>query len=57
MSIRVVIDKILNMAGSKNISVNVVKEIHTMVDGKKEMYETSTYTILKDGVYYIHYDR
>ena len=39
-----------------NISVIVVNKIPTRVDGRKQRYQKSKYTILKNGAYYVHND-
>ena len=46
----------LNMAWRNDISVNVVIKIPIMVDGRKQRYQTSKYTILNNVAYYVHHD-
>ena len=46
----------LEMARRHDISVDVINEIPIREDGRKKIYQTSRYTILKNGAYYVHYD-
>ena len=46
----------LNMARINDISVDVVNKIPIREYGRKQQYQTSKYTILKNGAYYVHHD-
>ena len=50
------IKKMLNMARRNDISVDVVNKTPIREDGRKQKYQTSKYTFLKNGAYYVHYD-
>ena len=49
--------KILNMERRNDISVDVVNKIPIREYGRKQQYQTSKYTILKNGAYYVNHDR
>ena len=55
-SIKEEIKKMLNMAWRSYSSFDVVSKIQMMEDGRKQRYQTSKYTILKNSVYYVHHN-
>ena len=56
LSIKTEIRKILKMAWRNDIKVNVFNKILIREDGRKRRYQTSKYTILKNGAYYVYHD-
>ena len=50
------IKDIMKMVRRNDISVNVIKKISIMEDGRKKRDQTSKYTTLKNGVYCVHHD-
>ena len=50
------IKNILKMARRNDIIVIVITNITIKEYGRNKRYQTSKYTILKNGVYYVHYD-
>ena len=50
------IKKMMNMARRNDIIVYVVNKIPIRKDEKNKIYQTSKYTILKNGAYYVHHD-
>ena len=49
------VNNILNMACINDISVDLVNKIQIREDGRKQLDQTSKYTILKNGAYYVHH--
>ena len=56
LGIKTEIKKILKIARKNDISVDVVNNIAIREDGRKKIYQTSIYTILNNGAYYVHHD-
>ena len=56
LSIKTKIKKMLNMAWINDIRVNVVNKIPMREYGRKKRDQTSKYTILNNGAYYMHHD-
>ena len=56
LSSKTEIKKMLKMACRNDSSVNVVNNIPIREDGRKQQYQTSKYTILNKGAYYLHHD-
>ena len=56
LSSKTEIKNMQNMSQRNDISVDVVNKAPIREDGKKQKYQTSKYTILKNGAYYVHYD-
>ena len=50
------IKKMMNMEWRNDVIVNVVNKIPIREDEKNKIYQTSKYTILKNGAYYVHHD-
>ena len=50
------IKNILKMTRRNNISVYVVNKIPIREVGREKIYQTSKYTILNNGAYYVHHD-
>ena len=44
------------MAQRHDIGVDVVNNTPIREDGRKKIYQTSKYTILKNDAYYVHHD-
>ena len=49
------IKRMLNMLHINSISVNAVNKIPLRKDGRKKRDQTSKYTILRNGTYYVHH--
>ena len=56
MSSKTDIKKMMNMARRNDIIVDVVNKIPIRKDEKNKIYQTSKYTILNNGAYYVHHD-
>ena len=56
LSSKTEINNMLNMARRNDTSVGVITKIPIREDWRKKRYQTSKYTILKNGAYYVHHD-
>ena len=50
------IKNILKMAWRTDITVDVINKTPIKEDGRKKRYQTSKYTTLKNGAYYVHHN-
>ena len=50
------IKKMMNVEQRNEIIANVVNKIPIREDEKNKIYQTSKYTILNNGAYYVHHD-
>ena len=56
LSSKTEIKNMQNMSQRNDISVDVVNKNPIREDGRKQKDQTSKYTILKNGAYYVHHD-